>query len=120
LSPSEVNSISSSVTNKIHTLLRDVETKHGIEILYACESGSRAWGFASPDSDYDIRFLYRRPNRDWLKEVKSGAFSYEDLLVIAEEKHVEMEAAFENSTLPESPSRETATEVLLAIRHEFR
>jgi len=52
---------SSSVTEKIQTLLRELEAKHGIEVLYACESGSRAWGFASPDSDYDIRFLYRRP-----------------------------------------------------------
>jgi|GEM_PF-1799547 len=49
------------VTPEIQSLLSEIESRHGIEILYSCESGSRAWGFASPDSDYDIRFLYRRP-----------------------------------------------------------
>lgn len=44
--------------------LADIERRFGVEIFYACESGSRAWDFASPDSDYDVRFLYRHP-RDW-------------------------------------------------------
>ncbi len=35
-----------------------IEAEHQIQVLYACESGSRGWGFASPDSDYDVRFLY--------------------------------------------------------------
>ena len=39
--------------------LAQIEAKHGIRLLYACETGSRAWGFPSPDSDYDVRFLYR-------------------------------------------------------------
>lgn len=42
----------------IENLLAEIERKQGVRILYAAESGSRAWGFSSPDSDYDIRFLY--------------------------------------------------------------
>ncbi|OES46644.1 nucleotidyltransferase domain-containing protein [Domibacillus iocasae] len=38
--------------------LRDIEKEYGVKVLYACESGSRAWGFPSKDSDYDVRFFY--------------------------------------------------------------
>lgn len=44
--------------------LEEIERKEKIEVLYAVESGSRAWGFASKDSDYDVRFIYSRPI-DW-------------------------------------------------------
>ncbi|MEZ5323861.1 MAG: nucleotidyltransferase domain-containing protein [Verrucomicrobiales bacterium] len=50
--------------------LRALERQHGFRVLYACESGSRAWGFASDDSDYDVRFIYvHRP--EWYLSVRS-------------------------------------------------
>ncbi len=48
----------------IRQRLEALAAHHGVSILYACESGSRAWGFPSADSDYDIRFIYLHP-RDW-------------------------------------------------------
>ncbi len=50
--------IDATVRVEILDRLSAVEAEHDVTVLYACESGSRAWGFASPDSDYDIRFLY--------------------------------------------------------------
>lgn len=47
--------------------IAQLEKREGVKVLYACESGSRAWGFASPDSDYDIRFVYIRPTIDYLR-----------------------------------------------------
>lgn len=47
----------------IQQRLKEIEDKYNITIIYACESGSRAWGFASSDSDYDVRFIYiQRPS----------------------------------------------------------
>lgn len=50
----------------IRDRLREAERQEHMKILYAVESGSRAWGFASPDSDYDVRFVYVRPLEDYL------------------------------------------------------
>lgn len=49
---------------KIQSILKEIEQKKNVKILYACETGSRAWGFSSPDSDFDIRFIYMH-ERDW-------------------------------------------------------
>lgn len=54
------------VVRAIDRRLADLEESNGVRILWAVESGSRAWGFPSPDSDYDARFLYVRPTQDYL------------------------------------------------------
>lgn len=54
-------SISQPVRSEIMERLDDCEAEHDVRIVYCAESGSRAWGFASPDSDYDVRFIYVRP-----------------------------------------------------------
>lgn len=50
----------------IGSSLDQIEREEGVRIVFACESGSRAWGFASKDSDYDVRFVYVRPPRQYL------------------------------------------------------
>lgn len=47
--------------------LQELEKTEGVTILHAVESGSRAWGFPSPDSDYDVRFFYVHPREHYLR-----------------------------------------------------
>ena len=51
--------------------LKKIEEQENVKIIMAIESGSRAWGFASPDSDYDVRFIYVRKEEDYLKLEKT-------------------------------------------------
>ncbi len=57
--------------SEIQRALDGIESAHGVRILYACESGSRGWGFDSADSDWDVRFIYCHP-RDWYLSVEEG------------------------------------------------
>lgn len=54
---------------KIQEVLGEIEASEGVRVLYACESGSRAWGFESSDSDFDVRFIYiHRP--EWYLSIE--------------------------------------------------
>ncbi len=61
--------------------LYSLEKEYKVKILYACEAGSRVWGFESPDSDYDIRFIYAHDTDYYLSydiESKSNVIEYMD------------------------------------------
>jgi uncharacterized protein len=63
--------IGEDARKEIAAHLTKIENDHGIRILFAIESGSRAWGFPSPDSDYDVRFVYAHP-ADWYLSLTPG------------------------------------------------
>jgi predicted nucleotidyltransferase len=60
------------VSEAVESALRNVASERDVRVLHACESGSRAWGFASVNSDFDVRFLYLH-QPDWYLRVFSGA-----------------------------------------------
>lgn len=73
--------VSDEMRATVRGTLREIERDEDVRVLFACESGSRGWGFASPDSDYDVRFVYVRrlascltlePGRDVIERPISG------------------------------------------------
>ena len=66
-----VPSVGAEVVAVIDEKLGAIEQDNDVRILFAIESGSRAWGFPSPDSDYDVRFVYAR-QPDWYLSLVPG------------------------------------------------
>jgi len=60
------------IKKRIISQLREIEREYEVRVLYACESGNRAWGFPSSDSDYDVRFLYLHPPEWYLSIEKKS------------------------------------------------
>jgi len=67
------------MVEKIQKYLEELESERNIKILLACETGSRAWGFPSPDSDYDIRLVYIH-SKDWYISVNQEKDTIELML----------------------------------------
>ncbi len=63
----------------IQNTIANIELERGIKVLLACETGSRAWGFPSPDSDYDVRLIYVHP-KDWYVSVSEKKDNFEMML----------------------------------------
>lgn len=62
---------------EIRTKLAHIAATEPLHFLLAAESGSRAWGFASPDSDYDVRAVYIRPSEHYLRiDEQKDTFEY--------------------------------------------
>ena len=70
--------IDNTMRVKILQRLKDIESRYDVKILLAVESGSRAWGFASKDSDYDVRFIYVH-RKEWYLTLIEGRDVIEEL-----------------------------------------
>lgn len=67
----ELHPLDDAMRERVLAELARIERERNVQVLYACESGSRAWGFASTDSDYDVRFVYvEKP--EWFIQVDAA------------------------------------------------
>lgn len=67
----------------IRAKLNEIEQREQVRIIWAVETGSRAWGFSSPNSDYDVRFIYIRDKKEYLRleEIRDSIDAQQDELL---------------------------------------
>ena len=67
----------------IRAKLKEIEQREQVRIIWAVEAGSRAWGFSSPNSDYDVRFIYVRDPKEYLRleEIRDSIDAQQDDLL---------------------------------------
>ncbi|SHG28005.1 nucleotidyltransferase domain-containing protein [Ornithinibacillus halophilus] len=66
--------------NVIQDYIKQLENDEGIIVLYVCEAGSRSWGLESPMSDYDVRFIYMYPTKEYLRIDPIGVGKRKDVI----------------------------------------
>ena len=71
MSPIQSSAIPADIRTEIDRRLEAIRADESVQLLMAVESGSRAWGFPSPDSDYDVRFIYVQ-KRNWYLSLSPG------------------------------------------------
>ncbi|BEG72522.1 nucleotidyltransferase domain-containing protein [Pseudomonas phage BRkr] len=72
--------VSDEMRATVNAELDRIERKYGVKIIYACESGSRGWGFASTNSDYDVRFIYVNHPSHYVRVDNEGRDTIEEMV----------------------------------------
>lgn len=94
--------------------LARLEQAEAVTVLYACESGSRAWGFESADSDYNVRFMYLRPTR-WYLTIQHRR----DVIEKPPQGHLDISGWDVTKALPLLPEVQPASPGVAAISHRL-
>ena len=82
---------------KIQKLLKQIEKENNIKIIFAVENGSRAWRMESKNSDYDIRFVFSRPIKEYIQINKSA-----EVIQVSFNENLEKVPASDRELLPKN------------------